>query len=66
MEYYKSEQHQMLLKEATTLLELALWKAKLLDEDEEEISGDIQTKKGSECYGKTKMPPGVEAVSDEG
>jgi hypothetical protein len=31
MEYYKSE-HLMLLKEAMTLLELALWKAKLLNE----------------------------------
>ena len=30
MEHYKAE-HQLLLKEAMTLLELALWKAKLLD-----------------------------------
>jgi hypothetical protein len=34
MEHYKSE-HQILLKEAMTLLELALWKAKLLNEGEE-------------------------------
>ena len=31
MDHYKSE-HQTLLKEAMTLLELALWKAKLLNE----------------------------------
>ena len=31
MEYYKSE-HQIILKEATTLLELALWKANLHDD----------------------------------
>jgi hypothetical protein len=31
MEHYKSE-HQILLKEAMTLLELALWKAKILNE----------------------------------
>ena len=30
MEHYKAE-HQILLKEAMTLLELALWKAKLLE-----------------------------------
>jgi heme oxygenase len=35
MEHYKTE-HQTLLKEAMTLLELALWKAKLLNEGEEE------------------------------
>ncbi len=34
MEHYKSE-HQMLVKEAMTLLELALWKAKLLNEVDE-------------------------------
>ena len=34
MEHYRIE-HQMLLKEAMTLLELALWKAKLLNEAEE-------------------------------
>jgi hypothetical protein len=34
IEHYKTE-HYMLLKEAMTLLELALWKAKLLDEKEE-------------------------------
>jgi hypothetical protein len=32
MEHYKAE-HQILLKEAMTLLELALWKAKLLNEE---------------------------------
>ena len=35
MEHYKTE-HHILLKEAMTLLELALWKAKLLNEGEEE------------------------------
>ena len=35
MEHYKNK-HQTLLKEAMALLELALWKAKLLDEGEEE------------------------------
>ena len=34
IEHYKNE-HQILLKEATTLLELALWKAKLLNKTEE-------------------------------
>ena len=33
IEHYKTE-HCMLLKEAMTLLELALWKAKLLDENQ--------------------------------
>jgi len=32
MEHYKTE-HRLLVKEAMTLLELALWKAKLLDEE---------------------------------
>ena len=32
MEHYKTE-HQLLVKEAMTLLELALWKAKLLNEE---------------------------------
>jgi hypothetical protein len=35
LNHYKTE-HYMLLKEAMKLLELALWKAKLLDENEEE------------------------------
>jgi hypothetical protein len=35
MEHYKTD-HKMLVKEAMTLLELALWKAKLLNEGEEE------------------------------
>jgi hypothetical protein len=47
MKHYKTE-HRMELKEATTLLELALWKAKLLDE-EEERSGDIQAKKSKKA-----------------
>ena len=36
MEHYKT-QHNTLLKEATTLLELALWKAKL---DDNQADGD--------------------------
>jgi hypothetical protein len=43
MEHYKSE-HKMLLKEAMTLLELALWKAKLLNEtDERKCNVDVTT-----------------------
>ena len=37
MEYYKSE-HQFLLKKAMTLLELALWKAKLNETDEKKCN----------------------------
>jgi hypothetical protein len=45
MEHYKTE-HKMLLKEAMTLLELALWKAKLLNEtDEKKCTVDEVTKK---------------------
>ncbi len=45
MEHYKSE-HRTLLKEAMTLLELALWKAKLLNEaDEKKCNVDEMTKK---------------------
>jgi hypothetical protein len=45
IEHYKSE-HQILLKEAMTLLELALWKAKLLNEvDEKKCNVDEVTKK---------------------
>jgi hypothetical protein len=45
MENYKNE-HQFLLKEAMTLLELALWKAKLLNEaDEKKCNVDKATKK---------------------
>jgi hypothetical protein len=45
MEHYKNE-HKMLLKEAMALLELALWKAKLLDEtDEKKCNVDVVTKK---------------------
>ena len=45
MEHYKSE-HQMLVKEAITLLELALWKAKLLNETNgKKCNVDVVTKK---------------------
>jgi hypothetical protein len=45
MEHYKSE-HQILLKEAMILLELALWKAKLLNEaDERKFNVSVITKK---------------------
>jgi len=45
MEHYKSE-HQILLKEAMALLELALWKAKLLNEaDEKKCKVNEVTKK---------------------
>ncbi len=45
MQYYKSE-HKVLVKEAMTLLELALWKAKLLNEaDEKKCNVDEVTKK---------------------
>ena len=43
MDHYKAE-HYRYVKEGTTLLELALWKAKQLDE-KEESSGERQTKK---------------------
>eukprot|EP00984_Skeletonema_dohrnii_P034478 scaffold33569_cov84-Skeletonema_dohrnii-CCMP3373.AAC.12 len=43
IDHYKSE-HKTLLKEATTLLELALWKAKI-DEKEKDSVGDVITKK---------------------
>jgi hypothetical protein len=43
-EHYRSE-HQILLKEAMTLLELALWKAKLLNEaDEKKCNFDVVAK----------------------
>jgi len=42
IDHYKTE-HKALLKEATTLLELALWKAKI--EKEKESLGDVITKK---------------------
>ncbi len=47
MEHYKTE-HQTLLKKAMTLLELALWKAKLLNEtdDEKKCNVDEVTKRG--------------------
>jgi hypothetical protein len=45
MEHYKSEQ-KVLAKEAMALLELALWKAKLLDEaDEKKCNVEDMTKK---------------------
>lgn len=45
MEHYKTE-HKMLVKEATTLLELALWKAKLLNEaGEKKCNVDEVTRK---------------------
>jgi hypothetical protein len=45
MEHYKTE-HKVLVKEAMTLLELTLWKAKLLNEtDEKKCSVDEVTKK---------------------
>ena len=45
MEHFKTE-HKMLVKEAMTLLELALWKAKLLNEaDENKCNVDEVTKK---------------------
>jgi hypothetical protein len=44
IENYKTE-HNNLLKEATTLLELALWRAKLRQEDEEEASLDTRKAK---------------------
>ena len=44
IEHYKTE-HCMLLNEATTLLELALWKAKLLDEKETHFLGGKQASK---------------------
>ena len=44
-EHYKRE-HQILLKETMTLLELALWKAKLLNEaDEKKYKVNVVTKK---------------------
>ena len=42
MEYYKAE-HKVLVKEAMALLELALWKTKLLDEE------------GMQCQAEEKM-----------
>ena len=45
MERYKTE-HSLLVKEAMALLELALWKAKLLNEaDEKKCNVDEVTKK---------------------
>ena len=44
MDHYKSE-HQILLKEAMTLLELALWKAKLLNEADEKKCNVVEVTK---------------------
>ena len=45
IEHFKSE-HQALLKEFTTLIELALWKAKLDEsQDDRSIGSDQPTKK---------------------
>jgi hypothetical protein len=44
MKHYKTE-HKMLVREAMVLLELALWKAKLLKADKEKCNVDEVTKK---------------------
>ena len=44
IEQYKT-QHNTLLKEATTLLELALWKAKLDEDKNKEDTLQVKTKK---------------------
>ena len=41
---YKDE-HKVILKEATTLLELALWKTKLLNEKEDNCNLNVKAKK---------------------
>jgi hypothetical protein len=52
MEHFKSE-HKMLVKEAMTLLELALWKAKLLNEaDEKKCNVEKKAKIDSEVARK--------------
>mmetsp|Transcript_12998 Transcript_12998/g.16586 ORF Transcript_12998/g.16586 Transcript_12998/m.16586 type:complete len:119 (-) Transcript_12998:107-463(-) len=43
LDHYKT-QHKELLNDATTLLELALWKAKM-DEKEEDSLGEVKAKK---------------------
>eukprot|EP00984_Skeletonema_dohrnii_P034477 scaffold33569_cov84-Skeletonema_dohrnii-CCMP3373.AAC.11 len=43
IDHYKTE-HRSLLKESTTLLELALWKAKI-EENEEDSLGDVKAEK---------------------
>jgi len=57
IEHYKAE-HRVLLKEATTLLELAIWKAKLDEkEEEEEDSPERRAKKAKidvDCMRKEK------------
>ena len=50
--YYKDE-HKATLKEATTLLELALWKANL-DEKEEDSFGGRETKRAKVDTGSEK------------
>eukprot|EP00985_Skeletonema_marinoi_P008339 scaffold3761_cov81-Skeletonema_marinoi.AAC.4 len=44
MEYYKTE-HNRLLKEHMTQLELALWKAKIDEKEKERYSGKVQARK---------------------
>ena len=41
LDHYKAEHHRF-MKEATTLLELALWKAKLDDNEEDEVAKEGQ------------------------
>ena len=43
MEHYKAE-HKVLVKEAMTLLELALWKAKLLNEEGMQYAAEVEKK----------------------
>ena len=52
IEHYKTE-HCMLLNEAMTLLELALWKAKLLDEKEAHFLGGKQASKRAKIDDET-------------
>jgi hypothetical protein len=52
IEHYKTE-HCMLLNEAMTLLELALWKAKLLDEKETHFLGGKQASKRAKIDDET-------------
>ncbi len=49
-DYYKSE-HLILLKEATTLLELALWQANL-DDKERDLREGVRTTRGSRKIAK--------------
>jgi len=51
--YYKDE-HIAILKEATTLLELALWKANLDEKEEEDSFGERETKRAKVDTGSEK------------